>query len=197
MAKIFLILSFAWLTLLPQLFGLEDGIYAEIKTNRGDMTLELYYKNVPYTVMNFIGLAEGSFAHDRKTNQRYYDQTVFHRVIPGFMAQGGDPTASGRGGPGYRFRDEIDPTLKHDSVGILSMANAGPNTNGSQFFITFGPTKWLNNKHAVFGKLVKGMDTLAKIKQGDKIETLTIKRVGAEAKAFVVDQEKFNEWAGL
>ena len=137
---------------------------ATIKTNKGAMTLKLFASKAPLTVNNFVFLAREGF----------YDGVTFHRVIKDFMIQGGDPTGTGRGGPGYRFRDEFDPSLKHDSVGILSMANAGPNTNGSQFFITHGPTPWLDGKHSVFGKLIAGEDVLFAIEQGDLIETIEI-----------------------
>jgi cyclophilin family peptidyl-prolyl cis-trans isomerase len=123
---------------------------ATFKTAKGDITLELAADKAPVTVNNFVFLAREGF----------YDGTVFHRVIEGFMAQGGDPTGTGTGGPGYRFQDEFDSSLVHDKAGILSMANSGPGTNGSQFFLTFGPTPHLNNKHSVFGHVVEGMDVL-------------------------------------
>jgi cyclophilin family peptidyl-prolyl cis-trans isomerase len=123
---------------------------AIFKTAKGDITVELAADKAPVTVNNFVFLAREGF----------YDDTVFHRVIPDFMAQGGDPTGTGTGGPGYRFQDEFDSSLVHDKAGILSMANAGPGTNGSQFFLTFGPTPHLNNKHSVFGHVVEGMDVL-------------------------------------
>jgi len=135
---------------------------ATIKTKRGKMLLKLFARDVPVTVNNFVFLAR----------ERFYDGVTFHRVIPGFMAQGGDPTGTGSGGPGYRFADEF---TKHTHVtGALSMANAGPNTNGSQFFITYTPQPHLNGKHSVFGQLVKGMDVLKKIKQGDTIVRIAI-----------------------
>ena len=146
---------------------------ATFKTERGDFEIMLYANDAPLTVENFINLALAGF----------YDGTTFHRVIPGFMAQGGDPTGTGTGGPGYRFSDEFNPRLKHDSEGVLSMANAGPGTNGSQFFITFGPTPHLDNRHSVFGKVIKGMDVVKAIRErdpmsdpepGDFIETITI-----------------------
>ncbi|CAN5556991.1 peptidylprolyl isomerase [soil metagenome] len=145
---------------------------ARFKTERGDITVELYADKVPLTVENFVNLAQGGF----------YDGTTFHRVISGFMAQGGDPTGTGTGGPGYQFGDEFHPSLRHDGAGILSMANAGPGTNGSQFFLTFGPTPHLDNKHSVFGKVTDGMDVLRSIRErdprdrepGDKIETIEI-----------------------
>jgi len=138
--------------------------YATIKTNKGDMRLELYADKAPMTVNNFVFLARDKF----------YDGVPFHRVIQDFMVQTGDPTGTGRGGPGYRFRDEIHPQLKHDGPGVLSMANAGPNTNGSQFFITHVATPWLDGKHAVFGKLIEGEDVLFAIEQGDFINTIEI-----------------------
>lgn len=130
---------------------------ATLKTELGDIVIRLHSDKVPVTVNNFIFLAR----------QGFYDGTIFHRVIKDFMAQGGDPTGSGMGGPGYRFADEFYPTLKHDSPGVLSMANAGPNTNGSQFFITHTPTPWLDNHHSVFGKVIEGMDVLLSIPERD------------------------------
>ncbi|MDP2919338.1 MAG: peptidylprolyl isomerase [Dehalococcoidia bacterium] len=136
---------------------------ATMETGKGTLVLDLFAKDAPVTVNNFVFLARDGF----------YDNTAFHRVIPGFMVQGGDPTGSGRGGPGYRFNDEIN---KHIHVtGSLSMANAGPNTNGSQFFITYAPQPHLNGKHAVFGQLIRGTDILNKIVQGDKLIKVTIK----------------------
>ena len=130
---------------------------ATLRTSKGDIVIDLISKNVPHTVNNFVFLAR----------QGFYDGTIFHRVIPDFMAQGGDPTGTGRGGPGYRFRDEFDPKLRHDKPGVLSMANAGPNTNGSQFFITHVATPWLDGKHAVFGQVVSGLDVLFAIPPRD------------------------------
>lgn len=131
---------------------MKDGIYAAIHTQKGILTLQLHYKQTPATVGNFIGLAEGTLSNEVKSNGTpYYDGLNFHRVIPDFMIQGGCPQGSGVGGPGYQFDDEIDPSLRHDKAGVLSMANAGPGTNGSQFFITHVPTPWLDGKHTVFG----------------------------------------------
>ena len=130
---------------------------ATFKTEKGDFVVELFADKAPKTVNNFVFLARDGF----------YDDTTFHRVIKGFMAQGGDPTGSGRGGPGYKFADEFNTSLKHSGAGILSMANAGPNTNGSQFFITYGPTPHLDGKHAVFGKVVSGMDVVNSIPERD------------------------------
>lgn len=134
---------------------------AVFKTSMGDFEIELYPKEAPETVWNFVNLAEGR----QQTSKEgpFYNGIIFHRVIRGFMIQGGDPEGSGRGGPGYRFGDEFSPNRRHDSEGVLSMANAGPGTNGSQFFITLGPTPHLDNRHTVFGKVVKGMDVVKKI----------------------------------
>lgn len=135
-----------------------DGeLRATIKTNQGDITVRLFEEQVPRTVANFVALATGTVEwNDRgkKTTRPLYSNTIIHRVIPEFMIQIGCPLGNGTGGPGYRFADEIDPSLKHDKPGVLSMANAGPNTNGSQFFITEVPTPWLDGKHAVFGEIV-------------------------------------------
>jgi cyclophilin family peptidyl-prolyl cis-trans isomerase len=132
---------------------MKSGTYARFETSMGNFTIELFEAQTPKTVDNFVKLAEKNF----------YDGVIFHRVIDGFMIQGGDPTGTGRGGPGYQFADEIHPQLKHTGEGILSMANAGPNTNGSQFFITLVPTPHLDGKHTVFGKVVEGMDVVKKI----------------------------------
>jgi len=166
--------------------NLPEGLYAKIKTNKGDILARLEYDKTPGTVANFVALAEGNHpdVSAEHKDKKYYDGLTFHRVIDNFMIQGGDPTGTGAGGPGYKFDDEIHPDLKHDSPGILSMANAGPGTNGSQFFITHEATPWLDGKHTVFGKVVEGQDVVNKIAQGDNIENVEIIRVGEEAKKF-------------
>ena len=146
--------------------GLGKGLYAIFETHKGQIICKLEEEKTPETVKNFVGLATGEKEYtDPKTSQKstapFYDGTVFHRIIKNFMIQGGDRLGQGTGGPGYRFKDEFHPSLKHTGSGILSMANAGPNTNGSQFFITLAPTSWLDGKHSVFGKVVKGDDVVA------------------------------------
>jgi peptidyl-prolyl cis-trans isomerase A (cyclophilin A) len=147
---------------------MEPGTYARFDTSLGQFTIRLFEKEAPRTVANFIGLAEGTkeWTHPgtRATEKRpYYDGLLFHRVIDGFMLQGGDPLGQGYGGPGYTFEDEFHPALRHSKAGTLSMANAGPNTNGSQFFITLAPTPHLDGRHSVFGEVVEGLDVVKKI----------------------------------
>jgi peptidyl-prolyl cis-trans isomerase A (cyclophilin A) len=166
---------------------------AHFTTTEGSFTVRLFEDEVPNTVANFVGLAEGTKEWTdpkggQKVKRPYYDGLIFHRVIDGFMIQGGDPLGTGTGGPGYKFADEFNPKLRHSKPGILSMANAGPNTNGGQFFITLAATPWLDNRHSVFGEVVEGMDVVEKIgrtptsKPGDRpvkpvvIQSLTIAR---------------------
>lgn len=175
--------------------ALTPGLYAHFKTSEGDFTIRLFETEAPETVANFAGLADGTKAWtDPKTGQQkqapFYDGVVFHRVIDGFMIQGGDPTGTGTGGPGYRFADEFHPRARHSKTGILSMANSGPGTNGSQFFITLGPTPHLDNRHSVFGEVVAGLDIVSRIgkvatsKPGDRpvkpvvIDSVRTERVG-------------------
>ena len=162
---------------------MEDGIYAKIKTNKGDITLVLHYDKTPGTVANFINLSEGLVENSHKpANSPYYDGLKFHRVIPDFMIQTGCPLGTGTGDPGYKFDDEFHNDLIHDKPGILSMANSGKSTNGSQFFITHVSTPWLDNKHTVFGEVIEGQEIVNNIEQDDSIETCSIIRVGEEAK---------------
>lgn len=170
---------------------LPPGLYAKIDTDKGVIICRLFFEDTPMTVANFVGLAEGKLDTSTKKGQPFYDGIIFHRVIKDFMIQGGDPTGTGTGGPGYRFADEIRPNLKHDSPGILSMANAGPGTNGSQFFITHVPTPHLDGKHTVFGKVVQGQDVVNAIAKGDAIRSVSIIRVGPAAEKFQVDQAMF------
>ena len=189
------LLSSAWIRAAePATAPLPDGLYAEFTTPRGVIVAELYFQKAPLTVANFVGLAEGSKEWTdprtgRKGKTPYYNGTIFHRVIDGFMIQGGDPLGQGTGGPGYKFADEFHPQAKHGKAGVLSMANAGPNTNGGQFFITLDPTPWLDNKHSVFGEVVEGMDVVKKIgstatsKPGDRpLKPITIESVTIEKK---------------
>jgi len=174
---------------------LPDGLYAKIITEKGDILIRLHFKETPLTVINFVGLAEGNMhlgGADKPTGIPFYDGLKFHRVIPDFMIQGGDPLGTGTGGPGYSFPDEIVPSLKHDGPGILSMANAGPNTNGSQFFITHVATPHLDGKHTVFGKVREGQDVVDSIKKDDIIKHIEIIRVGEDARSFQADQAAFD-----
>ena len=162
-----------------------ESLQAKMQTSKGDILIELEFIKVPMTVANFVGLAEGTIENDAKPlGTPYFYGMKFHRVIPDFMVQGGDPTGTGRGGPGYNFPDEFDPTLTHSVPGILSMANAGPGTNGSQFFITHKETPWLDGKHSVFGRVVSGQDIVNAIEQNDVINHIEIIRNGDKAKAF-------------
>ena len=164
---------------------LPEGIYAEMQTAKGMIVLFLEHEKAPLTVASFVSLAEGNIHNKaRALGQPYYDGLPFHRVIADFMIQSGDPNGNGRGGPGYRFRDEFCRNLKHDRAGILSMANAGPNTNGSQFFITLAASPLLDGRHTVFGHVVKGHKVVRAIEQGDKIETLRIVRNGTVIEAY-------------
>ena len=161
---------------------MENGIYAKFNTTKGVILVKLTHDLTPGTVGNFVGLAEGQLENSAKPmGKPYYDGLKFHRVIPDFMIQGGCPQGIGSGGPGYQFDDEFHPTLKHDKPGVLSMANAGPGTNGSQFFITHVPTNWLDGKHTVFGHVVEGQEVVDAVAQGDLIDSIEIVRVGAEA----------------
>ena len=171
---------------------LDDGLYAELKTTHGAIYLRLEYQRVPLTVANFVGLAEGTIEFENRAAGRYYDGLTFHRVIEDFMIQGGDPRGDGSGGPGYSFPDEIVPELTHDGPGVLSMANSGPHTNGSQFFITHVATPWLDGRHTVFGRVVHGQDVVTAVRQGDVIEELNILRIGEGAEAYVVDQARLD-----
>jgi peptidylprolyl isomerase len=181
--------------------NLGDGLFARITTNRGDIIVRLEYQRTPLTVCNFVALAEGNM--NASSGKHFYDGLTFHRVISkangdsqDFMIQGGCPLGNGMGGPGYRFPDEIVPELKHDRPGVLSMANAGPGTNGSQFFITIVPTPHLDGRHTVFGYVVQGQDIVNTTLQGDKIERVTIIRNGQDANAFRADQETFDRLKG-
>ncbi len=166
---------------------MQDGIYAKITTEKGEILIKLTYDKTPGTVGNFVALAEGNLENKAKPQGTpYYDGLKFHRVIPDFMIQGGDPKGTGSGGPGYDFEDEFHPDLRHDTPGVISMANSGPASNGSQFFITHIATPWLDDKHTVFGNVVEGQDVVDSVTQGNTMQKVEIIRVGAEA-------EKWNE----
>lgn len=161
---------------------MQEGIFAKFNTSKGAILIKLTYDQTPGTVGNFVGLAEGGLENSfRKNGLPYYDGLTFHRVIADFMVQGGCPLGTGTGDPGYKFDDEFHPELKHSGPGVLSMANAGPGTNGSQFFITHKATPWLDNKHTVFGHVEEGQDVVDAIEQGDTIDSIQIMRIGKDA----------------
>ncbi|SNR82401.1 peptidylprolyl isomerase [Flavobacterium sp. ov086] len=164
---------------------MENGIYAKFNTSKGSILVKLTHDLTPGTVGNFVALAEGNMENKVKPQgQKFYDGLTFHRVIPDFMIQGGCPKGTGTGDPGYKFDDEFHPSLKHDRPGVLAMANSGPATNGSQFYITHVPTSWLDGKHTVFGHVIEGQDIVDAVAQGDSLDNVEIIRVGEEAEKF-------------
>lgn len=170
--------------------GLDDGLYARITTERGEIVIRLEPERAPLTTMNFVGLAEGTIQSGSGSGP-FYDGLTFHRVEPGFVIQGGDPNGNGTGGPGYRFPTEIHPDLVHDSAGVVAMANSGPDTNGSQFYITMAATPHLDGSYNVFGRVVRGMEIVTSIRAGDVMERVEILRVGAEAARYAAGTEEF------
>jgi len=171
------------------LASLPDGLYASITTPKGVIVFELLYEQAPVAVTSFVGLAEGTLAPGGKL---YFDGIVFHRVEPGFVIQGGDPTGTGRGGPGYQFPNEIDPSLSFGAAGVVGMANAGPDTNGSQFFITLGSADFLDGSYTVFGRVVSGAPVAAAIRKGDTMTSVRIVRKGAAARSVQADKAAFD-----
>jgi peptidyl-prolyl cis-trans isomerase A (cyclophilin A) len=171
---------------------LPDGLYAEIKTERGTILCFLEYQKAPMTVANFVGLAEGTLKANGVAGHKFYDGLTFHRVEKGFVIQGGDPKGDGTGGPGYEFPNETRGDLKHDAPGVMAMANSGPDTNGSQFYITMSAAAWLDGGYSVFGHVVQGMDVVNAIAVGDHMQSVRILRIGSAAAAFVVTQKSFD-----
>ena len=183
-------------TLEPKEQTMKDGLYAKINTSKGDILLELFYDKAPLTVINFVGLTEGTLVFggaSKATGRRFYDGLKFHRVINDFMIQGGCPLGTGTGGPGYKFADEFQSGLKFSGPGVLAMANAGPASNGSQFFITHVATPHLNGRHTIFGQVVEGQNVVDSIQQGDLIKTIEIIRHGDKAQQFQTDQAAFDQ----
>jgi FKBP-type peptidyl-prolyl cis-trans isomerase len=175
---------------------MQDGIYAKFTTEKGEILIKLTHDKTPGTVGNFVALAEGKLENEAQPQGTpYYDGLKFHRVIPDFMVQGGDPAGTGSGGPGYKFDDEFHSDLTHDRPGVLSMANSGPGTNGSQFFITHVPTNWLDNKHTVFGHVIEGQDVVDNVAEGDSMQKVEIVRVGEEAASWNA-VETFRKFTG-
>jgi peptidyl-prolyl cis-trans isomerase A (cyclophilin A) len=199
MKKLFVLLAlFGFHFLNAQEQPFDDGLYARFITSRGEIVCRLEMEKTPMTVANFVGLAEGKFKVGEKSfDKPYYNGLVFHRVIKDFMIQGGCPLGTGSGDPGYKFFDEVETDLKHSRAGVLSMANAGPGTNGSQFFITHKPTPWLDGKHTVFGFVVKGQEVVDAVQQGDKILEVKILRLGSMAQKFdatAIFGSYYNPW---
>ena len=188
-ALTFLFIGFSTLSAKNKKPKLEKGLYAEIETNRGKILLQLEMEKTPLTVANFVGLAEGKIANKAKGNSiPFYDGLKFHRVISNFMIQGGDPQGNGSGGPGYSFKDEFLSELKFTGAGILAMANSGPSTNGSQFFITHVATQWLDGHHTIFGHVLSGQDIVNSTVQGDTVVHIKIIRKGKSARKFKAEK---------
>jgi peptidylprolyl isomerase len=203
--RILLVIALVLASVIPaagQTQKLADGLYAEIKTERGTILCQLEFQKTPMTVSNFVGLAEGTLKVNGQSGRRFYDGLTFHRVVQGFVIQGGDPKGDGSGGPGYQIPNETRPDLKHNAAGVLAMANSGPDTNGSQFYITMDAAAWLDGGYSIFGRVVQGQDVVSSVKEGDHMASVRIIRVGAAAGAFTVTQKGFDAmvssaWAGV
>jgi peptidylprolyl isomerase len=196
--KRYLLISLTFLAGIALLSGctesypdLENGLYAELETGKGTILIELAYEEAPTTVTNFVGLAEGTIDSNQPAGEPFYDGLTFHRVVEDFVIQTGDPKGDGTGGPGYQFPNEIDTSLSHGAPGVVSMANSGPDTNGSQFFITRQAAPWLDGNYSIFGEVVEGQDVVDSIEEGDTLETVTIIRKGEDAQNFETDQAAF------
>ncbi|MBU8913832.1 MAG: peptidylprolyl isomerase [Spirochaetales bacterium] len=184
------LLAVAVVSCAPDTSGLPDGLHAVISTDKGEIVIQLEPDRAPLTTMNFVGLAEGSIQSNRE-GQPFYDGLTFHRVEPGFVIQGGDPDGVGTGGPGYQFPTETHPDLLHDSEGVVAMANSGPDTNGSQFYVTLGPAPHLDGGYNVFGRVIRGMEVVREIAVGDSMKSVKIVRVGDVADAYRPTAEQF------
>ena len=194
MKKVFLFLNLIVLSMTQINAQKEEGLYVKFTTTRGVIVCKLEEQKAPLTVCNFVALAEGKMKNNAKPEGTpYFNGLKFHRVIPNFMIQGGDPQGNGMGGPGYQFEDEFDASLKFTGPGILAMANAGPGTNGSQFFITHVATPWLNDKHTIFGHVVEGQSVVDSIKQDDVMSKVEIIRVGKTYSNYMATSERFKQ----
>ena len=192
LAVVFFVLVVAVASCTPDTSGLPDGLHAVISTDKGEIVIQLEPDRAPLTTMNFVGLAEGSIQSNRD-GRPFYDGLTFHRVVPGFVVQGGDPDGRGSGGPGYQFPTETHPELLHDSAGVVAMANSGPDTNGSQFYITLDATPHLDGGYNVFGRVIRGIEVVGEIEVGDSMRSVKIVRIGDIAGAYRPTTDQFHD----